>query len=142
MKEPICRAAGIIIYRKRNLKHEILGLISLPKFQLKNNGIFDIPKGMIDPGEDPETCARRECYEETKLKPLNLQSGPHKGSFMWLWLAECDKTPILETNPKTGLFEHLGYRWLDIDYIIENCLDYLKPGLLWAKEELQKQEYV
>ena len=136
MDQVKCRAAGIMIYRKRNSQHQILGLIALPKFQIKNNGIYDIPKGMIDPGEDPESCARRECYEETALKPRSFLAGPHKSGVMWLWLAECDMNPTLQVNPSTGNIEHLGYEWLDVDYIIDNCLDYLRPSLVWAKEVL------
>ena len=137
MADVACRAAGIMIFRKRELKHQLLGLIALPVFQQKNNGVYDVPKGMIDPGENPVDCARRECYEETGLRPKKLFAGPHKSGVMWLWLAECDASPRLKVNPTTGMMEHMGYEWLDIDTIIGNCLDYLRPSLVWAKGVLQ-----
>ena len=137
-----CSAAGIIIYRKRNLNYEILGLTALPHFQALSSGIYDVPKGMIDLDEDPEACARRECYEETMLKPEKLTAGPHKNGSLWLWMAECDKTPMLSTNPVTGKHEHTSYEWLDIDNIIKNCLDYLRPSLVWAKEVLQNENHI
>ena len=134
-----CRAAGIIIYRMRNDNLQILGLMALPKFQIESNGIYDIPKGQIDPGETPEQCARRECYEETTLKPTTLIAGPYRYSALWFWIAESDDEPVLGLNKHTNKIEHLAYRWLDIDYIIDNCLDYLRPALKWAKGVLQNE---
>ena len=128
-----CRAAGIIIYRIRDNKPQVLGLTALKRFQTESHGIYDIPKGQIDMQEIPEECARRECYEETGLKPKYLVAGPYIYGGLWLWLAECDSTPKLGINPNTGQPEHLGYEWLDIDVIIDNCLNYLRPALVWAK---------
>ncbi len=34
--------------------------------------LLEVPAGKLDPGEDPETCARRECEEETGLRPGEL----------------------------------------------------------------------
>jgi 8-oxo-dGTP pyrophosphatase MutT (NUDIX family) len=36
-------------------------------------GKWDLPKGKLDPGESPETCAVREVKEETGLNTANLQ---------------------------------------------------------------------
>lgn len=33
---------------------------------------LEIPAGKVDPGEDPEVCARRELEEETAYRPRNL----------------------------------------------------------------------
>jgi 8-oxo-dGTP pyrophosphatase MutT (NUDIX family) len=33
------------------------------------NGLYDLPKGKIEPGEDPETAAVREVSEETGVQP-------------------------------------------------------------------------
>jgi ADP-ribose pyrophosphatase len=35
--------------------------------------IFEIPAGLLDPGEDAETAALRECEEETGLLPQKLE---------------------------------------------------------------------
>ena len=37
-----------------------------------DNYLYEIPAGMIDPGEDPETTAIRECLEETDCEVQNL----------------------------------------------------------------------
>lgn len=36
-------------------------------------GKWDLPKGKLNPGESPETCAVREVKEETGLKTVTLQ---------------------------------------------------------------------
>jgi len=140
MYKKLCRAAGIIIYRRRQDRNELLGLKALPHLQSRSNGIYDIPKGMIDKNETPEDCARRECYEETSLRPATFTAGPHKSGLLWTWLSECDEMPTLKINPTTGQKEHLGYTWLSIDDIIENCLDYLRPSLVWAKKVLEDND--
>ncbi|MFH0920248.1 MAG: NUDIX hydrolase [Fibrobacterota bacterium] len=34
--------------------------------------ILEVPAGVMDPGESPAACARRECAEETGLRPRKL----------------------------------------------------------------------
>ena len=38
-------ASGFIIYKRENSKIFFLGLLALPKFQTKNKGLYDVPKG-------------------------------------------------------------------------------------------------
>ncbi len=56
-------AAGGLVF---NEKKEILAIF--------RKGYWDLPKGKIDPGEDPETAARREVGEETGAVDLKLGS--------------------------------------------------------------------
>lgn len=128
-----CTAAGIIIYRNISGKNEILGLEALKKFKDKNNGIYDIPKGRIDPGETPIQCAVRECWEEASINRYDIVAGPFISGPMNVWLAKTEQVPIISVNPDTGYNEHLSYEWLEIDEILKNCLDYLTPSLQWAK---------
>ena len=62
-----------------------------------DNYLFEIVAGIIDQGENPETAAKRECYEETgcKVKKLTPIQGyfPAPGSsesFYHLFLGEID----------------------------------------------------
>ena len=55
---------------------------------------------------------------------------------MKIWIGFTSKDPVIEPNPHTGEVEHLGYEWLDSDEIINNCLDYLRPYLIWAKKAI------
>ena len=60
------RSAGIVLYRRGAGAVEIF-LIHPggPFWAKKDAGAWMIPKGEIDPGEEPLACARREFQEET-----------------------------------------------------------------------------
>lgn len=62
-----------------------------PFFAKKDAGAWSLPKGLLEPGEDPLTAARREFHEETGMKapdgpatPLGevvMKSGKHVVAF-------------------------------------------------------------
>jgi predicted NUDIX family NTP pyrophosphohydrolase len=58
-------SAGILAYRQRGRALEVL-LVHPggPFWRNKDDGAWSIPKGEIDPSEDPESAARREFAEE------------------------------------------------------------------------------
>lgn len=130
-------AAGIVVYQDRGPDQlYFLGLIALPKFQTKNNGIYDIPKGRLDPGETPLECAIREAREEAEIDITHLDSGPFVHDRLTVWLAESYQTPHIGSNPTTGIQEHLGYKWISGETMEAQCLDYLKPHIQWARKYL------
>ena len=130
-------AAGFIIYRTSGVNNLLfLGLIALPVFQEKNKGLYDIPKGRIDPGEMPLDAAIREAKEEAGIDITHLDSGPYTYDRITLWLAESYQEPKICVNPLTGLKEHLGYKWVSGEILENHCLDYLKPGIKWARKYL------
>jgi 8-oxo-dGTP pyrophosphatase MutT (NUDIX family) len=130
-------AAGIIVFQDRGLEElYFLGLIALPEFQTKNNGIYDIPKGRIDPGETALQCAIREAQEEATIDIAQLDSGPYTHDRLTVWLAESYQVPHIGVNPLTGVKEHLGYEWVKGDHLELLCLDYLKPHIQWARKYL------
>lgn len=59
------KSAGIIAYRKRRSRLEVL-LVHPggPFWRKKDHGAWSIPKGEYAAGEDPEAAARREFAEE------------------------------------------------------------------------------
>jgi predicted NUDIX family NTP pyrophosphohydrolase len=61
----MARSAGILFYRTTGSLPEIL-LVHPggPFWQTRDLGAWQIPKGMIQPGEDDEVAARREVAEE------------------------------------------------------------------------------
>ena len=132
-----CYAAGIIIFKLEEGQTKFLGLKALPYFAKRSNGIYDVPKGKIDPGETPFECAKRECFEEAGITPQNFIDGPHNHEGLFLWLAECYQTPKIGINPHTKQEEHLGYVWLSPEQIEDNCLNYLKPAIIWARNLLK-----
>ena len=59
-------SAGILLYRGRGANLEVL-LVHPggPFWKNKDAGAWSIPKGLVEPGEDPLAAARREFAEET-----------------------------------------------------------------------------
>jgi predicted NUDIX family NTP pyrophosphohydrolase len=59
------RSAGILLYRRAGSTFEVLLVHSGgPFWRNKDVGAWQIPKGLVEPGEDDETAARREVAEE------------------------------------------------------------------------------
>jgi predicted NUDIX family NTP pyrophosphohydrolase len=98
-------AAGLLLYRRRSSGLEVL-LVHPggPFWARKDLGAWSIPKGEIDPGEDPAAAARREFREETGLDvsdpglPLGQRKQPG-GKLVHIWAAEGDFDPArLQSN--------------------------------------------
>ncbi len=109
-------SAGILMYRKVNDGTEVfLVHPGGPFFSNRDAGVWSIPKGEIDKGEDPLAAAQREFEEETGCRPegpfLPLTPVKQKGGKIVLsWAVEggCDADSIksntfsLEWPPKSG----------------------------------------
>lgn len=57
------QSAGLLLYRGRGAALEVLLVHASGPYN--REAPWGIPKGELDPGEDAETCARRETREET-----------------------------------------------------------------------------
>jgi len=109
-------SAGLLMYRVRAGRLEVL-LVHPggPFFSGKHEGVWTIPKGEIEEGEDPLAAARREFEEETGLSPEGLfvpigsirQKG---GKVVSAWAFEGDAEPAtfrsnsfkMEWPPRSG----------------------------------------
>jgi len=92
-------AAGLLLYRRRSPGVEVLlAHPGGPFWARKDLGAWTIPKGEIDPGEDPVSAARREFREEIGLdvtapvEPLGQIKQPG-GKIVLIWTAEGDFDP-------------------------------------------------
>jgi predicted NUDIX family NTP pyrophosphohydrolase len=66
-------SCGVLLYRTRNGQREVfLVHPGGPIWATKDEGAWTIPKGQPEPGEDPETTARREFQEEVGF-PLTIE---------------------------------------------------------------------
>lgn len=65
----IGESAGILLFRRtRRGVQVLLGHPGGPYFAKKDEGVWSIPKGLIELNEDLEVAARREFEEETGLE--------------------------------------------------------------------------
>ncbi|MGH7410479.1 MAG: NUDIX domain-containing protein [Candidatus Methylomirabilis sp.] len=108
--------------------------------------IYEIPAGIIDPGERPATTARRECEEEIGLRPRRLIKlstfysavGFSTGSIQ-LFLAQ-GLVAVRAGHPDAAEFLQvraipfeLAHRWVLTNRIVDAKSI---VGILWAKQRL------
>ena len=110
-------SAGILLYRWRDGAVEVLLVHPGGPFWLKKDlGVWSIPKGEYDSGEEPLAAARREFEEETgfrcleeevhALDTVTLSSG--KVVSAWAIEGNCDASAIrsnlfsMEWPPRSG----------------------------------------
>src|SRR5271165_5903137 len=69
-KKPDRVSAGLLMYRLRNEKLEVL-LVHLggPYWMRKDAGAWFVPKGGLEEGENELAAAQREFQEETGMEP-------------------------------------------------------------------------
>lgn len=99
------QSAGLLLYRlKANSLEVLLCHPGGPFWKRKDLGAWGIPKGLIEPGEQPLLAARREFAEETghqprgKFVPLGQARQPG-GKLVHVWAVEGDWDPAeLESN--------------------------------------------
>jgi len=70
MARAMKESAGTLLYRRPAGRLEVL-IIKPGGFAARYG--WSIPKGLVEPGEDPEAAARRETREETGLDPGPLE---------------------------------------------------------------------
>jgi predicted NUDIX family NTP pyrophosphohydrolase len=112
-------SAGLLMYRVRGGELEfLLAHPGGPFWKDRDAGAWTIPKGEIQPGEEPLMAARREFEEEIGLKPkgefIELRPVTQKGGKIvhaWAFEGECDTTRIhsnafqMEWPPRSGKFQ-------------------------------------
>ena len=100
-------SAGVLLFRRRDGGLEVfLAHPGGPFWSNRDAGAWTIPKGLIDPGEDPLAAARREFGEETGFHPagpfLPLGSVKLKSrKVIHAWACEGDADPAAVTSNET-----------------------------------------
>ena len=60
-------SAGLLAYRRKNGLEVLLAHPGGPFWAKKDDGVWTIPKGLVEPGDNVIGAARREFTEETNL---------------------------------------------------------------------------
>ena len=100
-------SAGLLLFRRPGGKLEVfLAHPGGPFWVNRDAGAWTIPKGLLDPAEDPLTAACREFTEETGVAPvgpfLPLGSVRQKaGKTIHAWAWEGDADPDCATSNLT-----------------------------------------
>lgn len=113
----VATSAGLVLCRRSDERVEVL-LVHPggPFWADKDDGAWSIPKGLLEPGEDELTAARREASEElgialpgppfVKLGEVRMKSG--KRVVAWAARSEVDTTAVrsneidVEWPPRSG----------------------------------------
>lgn len=133
-------SAGIIPVRAKEKDFEFL-LLRCFKY-------WDFPKGEVDEGEIPLTCALRELQEETSIENIELKWGESfyetevysKGKTARYYLGQVigQPTVTLLPNPENGMIEHHEYRWVSYEQGLQLTNPRIQKVFEWAIEKLKK----
>jgi predicted NUDIX family NTP pyrophosphohydrolase len=139
-------SAGLLAFRRRDEVEVLLAHPGGPFWAKKDDGVWSIPKGLVDPGDDILATARREFAEETNLlaegalialAPVNQKNG--KTVHAWAFEANFDLAPFasntfeMEWPPKSGRrqsfpeIDHIAYFALPM--AMTKILAYQRPLL-------------
>ena len=109
-------SAGLLMFRRRGALELFLVHPGGPFFRNKDEGTWSIPKGEVEPSEDPLATARREFSEETGITAPDdgylalgdvLQKGGKRVT-AWAFESDCDPAAIesntfeIEWPPRSG----------------------------------------
>ena len=111
-------AAGILMWRRRGGEREVLlAHFGGPQWRGRDDGAWAIPKGLVEPGETLEACARREFEEEmgapaegalTALGRIRQKGGKYVEAFALEGDLDADacvsNTFTVEWPPRSGQF--------------------------------------
>lgn len=130
-------SAGVVVVRDNGDGWRVL--------LLRAYNYWDCPKGLVEPGEDPLTTARREVREETGIGNLEfrwgtdfIETAPYaKNKVARYYVAATSTADIkLPVNPALGRAEHHEWRWLEWEEAEQRVVDRLHAVLRWAHDRV------
>jgi predicted NUDIX family NTP pyrophosphohydrolase len=88
-------SAGLVAFRRKDRLEVLLAHPGGPFWARKDDGVWTIPKGLVEPGADLQATARREFTEETNLTAAGdlIALAPVKqksGKIVHAWAFEAD----------------------------------------------------
>jgi predicted NUDIX family NTP pyrophosphohydrolase len=145
-------SAGLLLYRKRNDALEVfLAHPGGPFYVKKDSGVWGIPKGQIDEGEDALAAAQREFEEETGFEArgpfLSLTAVTQKGGKLvqaWAFEGDCDpktmksNTFTMEWPPRSGKQQEFPEVDRGAWFSLSEAKQVINPAQISFLEELQR----
>ena len=112
-------SAGLLLYRRSQKGLELfLAHPGGPFWKDKETGAWTIPKGVLDPEEDPLDAARREFTEETGIQPQGpftslgtVRQRAGKTIHAWAWEGDADAATTTSNEMRTEWPRGSG-RWI------------------------------
>ena len=154
-------SAGILAYRTSGGELEVLLVHPGGPFNKKKDaGVWSIPKGLLNAGEEPLTAATREFFEETGFAvhapeggflPLGEATQP-SGKVVQAWAAATDieaaqvrsNTFEMEWPPKSGRMQEVpevdAAGWFPLTVAAEKILPGQRPFLARLARALGAQQ--
>ncbi|MDB4951716.1 MAG: hydrolase [Gemmatimonadetes bacterium] len=127
-------SAGLLLFRRDGSGLQLfLAHPGGPFWARRDEGAWTIPKGEVDPGEDPQAAARREFLEETGIAPtgelhplgtVRLKSG--KTIHAWAWEGDGDADAITSNTMRAEWPRGSG-RWLEFPEV-DRCAWFDPPA--------------
>jgi len=130
-------SAGVVVVRQFDDGWRVL--------LLRAYNYWDCPKGVVEPGEEPLTTAKREVLEEAGIVALDFRWGeacietpPYaKNKVARYYLAATTQQSVtLAVNPELGRPEHQEFRWLGFDAAEALLVARLRAVLAWARARI------
>ena len=100
------QSAGLLMFRESGESHEVfLVHPGGPYWAKKDEGVWTLPKGEYDDGEEPLAAAQREFQEETgflasgpflELGSISQKSG--KVVMAWAFAGDCDPSALVSNT--------------------------------------------
>jgi predicted NUDIX family NTP pyrophosphohydrolase len=95
-------SAGLLLFRRAGGRLELfLAHPGGPFWARRDAGAWTVPKGLIDPDEDPLAAARREFEEETGITPVgpflplgSVRQKAGKEIQAWAWEGDADADAV------------------------------------------------
>jgi predicted NUDIX family NTP pyrophosphohydrolase len=106
MSKEVKQSAGLLMFRESGQSHEVfLVHPGGPYWAKKDEGVWTLPKGEYDDGEEPLAAAQREFQEETgflasgpflELGAISQKSG--KSVIAWAFAGDCDPSALISNT--------------------------------------------